>query len=191
MQLLPKLPPKSSGAHQFFSYMIYHVNHVFVFTVVVLIILKYITPQNGLCHYLKITVLRNLHAKTSQRHLSNFFPQFPRPTESSRTESSRYGIFAKGIFAIGIFAIRNLRDRRFARNISAKRQILIFRILAKTGLGNSRKFGKKRKKNPKLFQKNSIPTNPEEPTQDLFQGPLHQHNTWCHPNQDVYHQIYP
>ena len=89
MQLLPKLPPKSSGAHQFFSYMIYHVNHVFVFTVVVLIILKYITPKNGLCHYLKITVLRNLHAKTSQRHLSNFFPQFPRPTESSRTESSR------------------------------------------------------------------------------------------------------
>ena len=105
MQLLPKLPPKSSGAHQFFSYMIYHVNHVFVFTVVVLIILKYITPKNGLCHYLKITVLRNLHAKTSQRHLSNFFPQFPRPTESSRTESSRYGIFAKRIFAIGIFAI--------------------------------------------------------------------------------------
>ena len=52
MELLPKLPPKSSGAHQFFSYMIYHVNHVFVFTVVVLIILKYITPQNGLCQIL-------------------------------------------------------------------------------------------------------------------------------------------
>lgn len=115
MQLLPSYLQKSSGAHQFFSYMIYHVNHVFVFTFVVLIILKYITPQNGLCHYLKITVLRNLHAKTSQRHLSNFFPQFPRPTESSRTESSRYGIFAKGIFAngiiaIGIFAIEGSRE---------------------------------------------------------------------------------
>jgi len=101
MQLLPKLPPKSSGAHQFFSYMIYHVNHVFVFTVVVLIILKYITPKNGLCHYLKITVLRNLHAKTSQRHLSNFFSTIP----------ATDGIFANGIIAIRNLRERNLRDR--------------------------------------------------------------------------------
>ena len=31
MQLLPSYLQKSSGTHQFFSYMIYHVNHVLVF----------------------------------------------------------------------------------------------------------------------------------------------------------------
>ena len=82
MQLLPKLPPKSSGAHQFFSYMIYHVNHVFVFTVVVLIILKYITPQNGLCHYLKITECATFTQKQAN-NIFELFQQFPQSMESS------------------------------------------------------------------------------------------------------------
>ena len=34
--------------------MIYHVNHVCVFTVVALIILKYIPPQSGLCQRLDL-----------------------------------------------------------------------------------------------------------------------------------------
>ena len=51
---------------------------------------------------------------------------------------------------------------------------------------NSRKIWIREFKENNL-QKNPIPTNPEESTQDFFQGPLHQYTTWCHPAKDVNH----